>query len=116
MSHANRLAAIVAAGCLAVSPSLAQDDLPDLQQTYLDNCAICHGVAAEGVIGPTLAPNAFTADATEFVLQILRGDVQMPPFADQLSDEEIAAIVNYIRTELQAYEELIDAAFVAALR
>ena len=116
MSYKFRLVVFAVAGCFAAGIALAQDELPDLQQTYLDNCAACHDVAAEGVIGPTLAPNDFASDATAFVLQILGGDMMMPPFADQLPDADIAAIVNYVRIVLNGYEGPIDAGFVAELR
>ena len=40
----------------------------------------------------------------------------MPPFGGALDDTEIAAIVNFVRLEINDYTDLIDADFVAIIR
>jgi mono/diheme cytochrome c family protein len=60
-------------------------------------CGGCHGANGEGGIGPALAGNANLADAHAVVDQILHGGGGMPPFA-QLTDEEIAAVAEFIRS------------------
>jgi mono/diheme cytochrome c family protein len=80
-------------------------------------CAGCHGPEGGGGVGPVLAGNANLNNASLVVRQILQGGDVMPPFADRLSDEEIAAVANYIRTAWgNAAAEMIAPADVAAMR
>jgi mono/diheme cytochrome c family protein len=80
-------------------------------------CAGCHGQDGGGGVGPALAGNANLNDAALVVTQILQGGEVMPPFADRLSDEEIAAVANYIRTAWgNAAAEMIAPADITALR
>ena len=65
-------------------------------------CAHCHGVAG---IGGAKAP-ALTHIRKDKVWtpakmsdQILNGGKKMPPFADSLTDEEVAQIVAYLRAQ-----------------
>ena len=82
------------------------------ERIYADHCADCHGEQGEGVRGmyPALADNrAVTLDTpTNVVSAVLRGGFPpttagnprpfgMPPYATLLSDEDIAAVVSYIR-------------------
>jgi len=79
---------------------------------YLRQCAACHGKQGEGVRGiyPPLDGNSSVTGptATNAVRSVLLGGFapatvgnprpySMPPFAQQLSDDEVAAVVNYIR-------------------
>ncbi len=65
-------------------------------------CAQCHG---QGGVGTAKAPSlvnirsekAWTAE--KITDQILNGGQKMPPFADSLSDPEIAQIVAYLRAK-----------------
>lgn len=65
-------------------------------------CAHCHG---EGGTGTTKGPSldAIRADKQwtpeKITQQILNGGKKMPPFADSLSDPEIAQIVAYLRAK-----------------
>lgn len=82
------------------------------QDIYRQQCAECHGEQGEGRRGafPALAGNrAVTlADTTNLVRVLLQGGYQpatagnprphgMPPFAQSLRDEEMAAVLSYIR-------------------
>ncbi len=79
-------------------------------------CASCHGDRGQGgARTPRIAGNGFTFAPGNVVYQILEGGGPMPPFA-RLSDEEIAAIANFVRTELNPYTDLITADFVRRLR
>ena len=70
---------------------------------YSDNCASCHGADGQGGIGPELAgrrrrrgvPGGGGRDRG----RDQRADA-MPSFGDNLSEEEIAQVVEYTRTEL----------------
>ena len=79
---------------------------------YADHCAACHGERGEGVAGayPALARNRAVAISppSNLVHIVLRGGFGpttagnprpfgMPPFAQSMNDEEIAAVVTYIR-------------------
>lgn len=83
----------------------------DGRAVFERNCAACHGTDGRGRPGyyPPLAGNPDLArDAAFPVLVVLHGiagridvagrsyDGAMPPF-DQLSDAEVAAVVNYVR-------------------
>jgi Cu/Zn superoxide dismutase/glucose/arabinose dehydrogenase/mono/diheme cytochrome c family protein len=68
------------------------------QEVYMNNCAVCHGNQGKGASGPALAGNDELQNTEHVVNQILHGGGGMPPFADQLSDEQIAAVATFIRT------------------
>jgi cytochrome c oxidase cbb3-type subunit 3 len=75
---------------------------------FADNCALCHGGGGEGKEGPALANRVLLAAATDTYLveTIRRGrrGTSMPPYGEAgtthrlLADEEIEAIVAFIRT------------------
>lgn len=78
-------------------------------QVYAQNCARCHGANGEGVSNnfPNLAGNqsVWNGPANDLISVVLGGfdpwhDNQsaMPAFRTVLSDEEIAAVANYVRT------------------
>ena len=83
-------------------------ELPDGKALYQANCAVCHQTSGEGVPGafPSLKGSDIVNDddATLHIKIVLEGyDARsqysvMPPFKGRLSDEEIAAIINYERT------------------
>ncbi len=66
---------------------------------------------------PALAGNERLAAAGYPIARVLRGGAGMPPFARTLSDEQVAAVVGYIRTHLgNGYGEPVTAAEVAGAR
>ncbi len=83
---------------------------------FADICAGCHGERGVGGFAPNLAGNAFLATPQNLIRQILFGGGPMVGFANVLTNEEIAAIANYVRMDLNAYADLIDGPFVADLR
>ena len=107
----------VVAFVLAVASAAAQSE-PDGAVLFISaGCAGCHGERGEGgARTPRIAGNGFTFAPGNVVYQILEGGGPMPPFAARLSDAEIAAIVNFVRTELNPYADLVTAAFVRGLR
>ncbi|MDT3683336.1 MAG: cytochrome c [Truepera sp.] len=99
--------------------------------TYTAHCAACHQATGQGIPNafPPLAddPVVTADDPTEHVTTVLHGKqgstingvtygAAMPPFAAQLSDEEIAAVVNHERTSWGNSAPLVTPADVAALR
>ncbi|HET7361720.1 MAG TPA: cbb3-type cytochrome c oxidase subunit II [Salinimicrobium sp.] len=80
----------------------------DGKQLYISTCAACHQQAGTGLAGafPPLAGSAIVTDKDpKLMIQIIlqgydaRSEYAvMPPFAAQLSDEEIAAIATHERS------------------
>jgi cytochrome c oxidase cbb3-type subunit II len=71
------------------------------EQVYIANCSSCHQPAGEGVEGafPALDqnPEVVAVDPSSAIHVVVHGREQMPAFGPTLSDEEIAAVVSYIR-------------------
>ncbi len=65
----------------------------DAAALYLANCASCHGVNGEGGIGPDLRG---VTDTALVETQVKAGAGAMPPFADELSADEISALATYV--------------------
>lgn len=65
-------------------------------------CQGCHMADAQGAVGagmyPALAKNAKLEVAGYPVAVIVHGQKAMPPFGSLLSDQQIADVVNYVRT------------------
>ena len=68
---------------------------------YQGICQGCHMADAKGAEGagryPALASNPRLAGAGYVVHLVLKGQKGMPGFADNLSDQQIADVVNYVR-------------------
>lgn len=65
-------------------------------------CAHCHGANGEGTQKAPSLVNIRTNKVwtvAKMTDQILNGGEKMPPFADSLSDPEIAQIVTYLRAK-----------------
>jgi len=70
---------------------------------FADNCAACHGGDGSGGIGPRLAGGRVVTvypDPTDQIAVVTTGRGGMPAFGDKLTDDEIAAVVDYTRTVL----------------
>lgn len=102
-------------------------------QVYSANCASCHGFNGQGTADgyyPSLFHNSATVSNSNLLATILLGvsretkdgHVFMPPFGDQpnavnhLSNEEIAALANYIQVSYGAGAPGIKADDVAVIR
>lgn len=98
---------------------------------YRTSCASCHGTNGQGIEGafpPMAGDPVVTADDPtrhiEIVLFGLQGqpidgvsyDTPMPAWADQLSDEEVAAVVNHERTSWGNDAPTVTAEEVAEVR
>jgi len=84
------------------------DQAEEGRAAYLPTCAVCHGMQAEGYANDLAAP---ALDASEHAPEhpdpqihdwIVNGklglDRQMPAYGDQLTDEEVHAIIAYLHT------------------
>ena len=101
------------------------------KKIYAADCAMCHGANGEGRGWdfPPLAGNQSIQmiSSVNPIRMVLNGGYPpgtirnprpygMPPFAQQLSDEEVAAVVTYIRTAWQNHGSAITSQDVNALR
>jgi mono/diheme cytochrome c family protein len=84
-------------------------------------CQGCHMQNAQGASGagayPALAHNERLAAAAYPVITVLKGRKAMPPLASYLSDAQVAAVVNYVRTHFDnAYPDVVSQEMVANAR
>ena len=123
---------------LAAMPALAEDTVPpfshgvmfgnsgkfvhtDGATLYRAICQGCHMPDARGAVGagfyPALAANSKLASAPYPVLTVLNGRRNMPALGGYLSDTQVAAVVNFVRSHFgNAYADTVSAADVTKLR
>jgi mono/diheme cytochrome c family protein len=88
---------------------------------FANVCAACHQPDAKGAAGaaayPPLAADKKLASAG-FMLDVLFAGLRgMPPLGGMMSDEQVADVVNYVRTHFgNSYAGAVSAAQVAAAR
>nr|WP_290909351.1 nitrite reductase [Halomonas sp.] len=95
------LRTLLLGGLLAVPALSALADTPDANVLYNHHCAICHGVSRLGGIGPALLPDnllRLKADEAISVIRDGRPATQMPAYRELLSEEEVAALAEWIFT------------------
>ncbi len=91
------------------------------QDTYEHLCAACHMPDALGATGagtyPALANNPRLIAKGYPLYVVLKGKNGMPSMADMLTDEQVADVVNYVRSHFgNAYADQVTAAEAAQLR
>jgi mono/diheme cytochrome c family protein len=109
---------------LAQSPPLSKGwrfDEKGGEALYTHVCAACHQLDGKGAVGaaayPALAGDANLASAAFAETVLLNGLRGMPPLGRLMSDEQVAGIVNYVRSHFgNAYDDALSAADVHALR
>lgn len=84
-------------------------------------CAGCHMPDGEGAVGagayPALADNPRLQSPQYPIFITIHGQKAMPPLGEVLNDEQIAAVVEYIRTTFgNDYSEPVTADMVADAR
>lgn len=68
---------------------------------FADNCAVCHGSQGSGGnTGPSLQEPELAQESSDVVEQIVEGGGGMPPFGEQLSDQEIADVAAFVVKDL----------------
>ena len=70
------------------------------KMVYLTRCVGCHGVDGVGIVGPDIRPGKVLekyASAEAMAAVVRDGIGEMPEFGSKLRDEEIAAVVAYVR-------------------
>lgn len=94
---------------------------PTGEQIYRRVCAACHMPDAKGAVGagayPALANNPKLAASSYPAYVILHGLNGMPPIGGMMTDQQVADVVNYIRTHFgNRYRDRITADEVKAAR
>ncbi|MBV8683324.1 MAG: cytochrome c [Caulobacteraceae bacterium] len=84
-------------------------------------CQGCHMPNAQGAVGagayPKLAGDPLLASNIYPVMMVLNGHKAMPAFGANLSDAQVAEVVNYLRTHFgNKYNDPVTPAQVKALR
>jgi cytochrome c oxidase subunit 2 len=89
---------------LGLQPVWGQDPLQRGKEIFADNCADCHRLNGKGLPGtfPAHDGNPFvTGKPGPVIATVLNGRKgqlgQMPTWKDKLNDEQVAAVVTYIR-------------------
>jgi len=88
---------------------------------YQGVCQGCHMPNAQGAVGagayPALAGDKKLVAKAYPELVVLRGQKAMPAFGPSLSDAQVAAVVNYVRTHFtNSYSDTVTVEDVKALR
>jgi mono/diheme cytochrome c family protein len=91
------------------------------EAVFQNVCQGCHMAHAEGAVGagmyPALAKNAKLEVAGYPVAVIVHGQKAMPPFGGLLNDQQIADVVNYVRSHFgNAYKDKVTPEDVKAQR
>lgn len=107
------------------------DDSKAGAAVYIDNCAACHRTDGHGYtrVFPALAGNPVlqSEDATSLIHIVLKGGTlaathtapstfTMPAYAWRLSDQEVADVVNFIRSSWGNQASVVKAGDVASIR
>ncbi|MER8792313.1 cytochrome c [Mesorhizobium sp. M0983] len=116
MNRITSFAAAAAVAALAAFPVFGQSsdstgfgDASKIQARdgagiYAAICRGCHMPQAVGAVGagnyPALAKNEKLEGGAYPVFMVVNGQRAMPPLGSYLDDEQVAAVVNYIRTNL----------------
>ena len=120
------LAAFAASGALADSAGATfSQGNKFTEQTgealYANVCQACHMDQGQGAIGagryPPLAKDANLEVGGHPVTIVVHGQNAMPPVGQMMSDEQVAAVVNYVRTNFgNDYTDAVTAQDVAGQR
>jgi mono/diheme cytochrome c family protein len=91
------------------------------EQLFANVCQGCHMPDAKGAVGagayPSLAGNRNLEAGGYPVVVVVNGQRAMPPFGAMMSDDQIAAVVNYLRTHFSNdYKDAVTAEDVKAVR
>jgi mono/diheme cytochrome c family protein len=94
---------------------------PAGEELYMRVCAACHMPDAKGAVGagvyPALADNRRLQSGTYPVYVVMKGMNGMPPLGELMTDQQVADVVNYVRTHFgNEYADKVEPADVSALR
>lgn len=78
------------------------------EKLYADNCAVCHQKDGKGIsnVYPSLATSEVVrSGAVDMALVMMIGRGEMPGFKGYLSSEDMASIINYVRSTFAGVED-----------
>jgi mono/diheme cytochrome c family protein len=86
-------------GTFSTGYSFVQTSGEELFASICQGCHMQDGMGATGAGSyPSLASNSYLQSNGYPVYVVVHGRRAMPPFGDMLTDDQIAAVVNYVRT------------------
>lgn len=85
------------------------------KEVYEQICQACHmadarGGGGAGAMIPALAGNPRLADKDYPIIILLKGRGGMPWFSDMLTPEQMAAVLTYVRSHFNAYQDPVSVA------
>jgi cytochrome c5 len=91
------------------------------EELYNNVCRGCHMSDARGATGagsyPSLAANSNLESPGYPITLVVHGRRAMPPFGGMMSDAQVAAVVNYLRTHFgNNYSDMVTAQDVSEAR
>jgi mono/diheme cytochrome c family protein len=91
------------------------------EELFANVCQGCHMLDGKGAEGagtyPSLAGNKNLEAGGYPVTVVVRGQRAMPPFGGMMSDDQVVAVVNYIRTHFgNGYQDAVSAEDVKTAR
>ena len=90
------------------------------KKLYDDSCAGCHMQKGEGAQGagyyPPLANNSKMQSKYYIISVVINGLRGMPSFHRMMNDEQIAAVTQYVHSDLNTFTDIVTPANVAQLR
>jgi len=116
---------------LSLSGVAAAQETPDFrgpafamqggEAVYRSVCQGCHMADAKGATGagsyPALAGNAKLASSGYVLTMVMNGHKGMPPFRGHFTNQQIADVVNYVRSHFgNRYKDAVKPADVQAMR
>jgi mono/diheme cytochrome c family protein len=110
---------LIAASALSLATAGAALAAPDGASLFQENCSACHQPTGQGIPGafPALAGNPFVVGPADPVaVTVLNGRGGMPTFKEDLTDEQIATVLTYVRSAWGNKAPPIEVATVAAKR
>jgi mono/diheme cytochrome c family protein len=114
-------ALLAAAGATAQEIYMGTFPQQSGEDLFKNICQGCHMPDAKGAIGagayPALADNPRLKAAIYPVVVVLHGQRAMPSLGDSLNDEQIANVINYVRTHFgNHYKDQVSPQAVKAQR
>ena len=91
------------------------------EELFASACQACHMPDGKGAVGagtyPSLANDGNLESGGYPVYVVVRGQRAMPPIGAMMSDAQVAAVVNYVRTHFgNAYRDAVSADDVKPVR
>jgi mono/diheme cytochrome c family protein len=91
------------------------------EQLFASACQGCHMPDGHGAVGagtyPSLSKDSNLDTSTYPVYVVVRGQKAMPPVGAMMSDDQVAAVVNYLRTHFDnQYNDAVTADDVKRIR